>query len=71
MISNTNQTNSKQKKIFWHSGEISGVSTLLVIIPDNDLVLTLLSNLGGVVHDLQKLGALITNDFIEAIHRSF
>jgi hypothetical protein len=31
-------------------------------------VLTLLSNLGGVVQDLQKLGALITNNFIEAVY---
>jgi len=69
MVSIANQTNStfQHKKAFWHNGDFSGVSTLLVILPENQMVITLLANLGGVQNELRKLATNIIEDFVNIL----
>lgn len=34
------------KQVIWHSGSLTGVTTLLAILPEQDFVIAILSNLG-------------------------
>ncbi len=49
------------KKMNWHSGDITGETTILVIIPEQELVIALLSNLGSNTKILEILFNIALN----------
>ncbi len=51
------------KTIIWHSGGISGVSTFLMIFPEQNFVVSVLSNVGSAVQ-LDLLAVKIAINFL-------
>jgi len=49
------------KQMVFHSGGISGVTTLLVIFPEQDYVISVLSNLGENLKILDMVWKIATN----------
>jgi hypothetical protein len=51
------------KKIVWHGGRISGVTSLLFIFPEQNFVVSVLSNVGG-AEGLELLTVKIARNFM-------
>ncbi len=51
------------KKIIWHSGGITGVTTILMIFPEQNFVVSVLSNLGS-ASDIDSLAIQIARNFM-------
>lgn len=54
---------SEIKSFVWHNGGLLGVSTILVIVPEQEIIVALISNLGNVSAEIYNLAFLIATYF--------